>query len=116
TGKRDRDGALREVEISLKNLKTDYLDVMQIHSIEPNEDLDRILSKDGVYRALLELKRQKVVRAVGITGHASVGKMKALIERMEELDTVLCPVNPAQDSRHFVPERQPENPEGHFKQ
>jgi predicted aldo/keto reductase-like oxidoreductase len=57
-----------------------------------------------------------VVGAVGITGHASVLKMKALMDRMEELDTLLCPVNPQQDSRHYIPQHEAENPEGHFKQ
>lgn len=116
TGQRGRDGALREVEGSLKNLRTDHIDVMQIHDIKPDEDVERILAKDGVYRALLELKAQKVVGAVGITGHASVLKMKALMDRMEELDTLLCPVNPQQDSRHYIPQHEAENPEGHFKQ
>jgi len=116
TGQRARDGALREVESSLKNLRTDHIDVMQIHDIKPDEDVERILANDGVYRALLELKAQKVVGAVGITGHASVLKMRALLDRMEELDTLLCPVNPAQDSRHYIPAREPANPEGHFKQ
>lgn len=116
SAQRKRDGALKEVEVALKNLGTDHLDVMQIHDIHPDEDLEVILGKDGVYRALLELKAQKVVRAVGITGHATVGKMKGLLERMDEIDTVLCPVNPAQDSRHYIPKREPANPEGHFKQ
>ncbi len=116
TGRRDRDGALREVEIALKNLRTDHLDVMQIHSINPDEDVDRILARDGVFPALMELKAQKVVRAVGITGHATAVKMRALMDRMEGLDTLLCPVNPARDSRHYIPAREPENPEGHFKQ
>lgn len=116
TGQRLRDGALKEFEVALKNLGTDYLDVMQIHDIQPGEDLDRILGKDGVYRALLELKAQKVVRAVGITGHSTVSKMKALLERMDEIDTVLCPVNPALDSRHYIPKREPGNPEGLFEE
>jgi aryl-alcohol dehydrogenase-like predicted oxidoreductase len=64
TGQRGRDGALREVESSRKNLRTDHIDVMQIHDIKPDEDVERILANDGVYRALLELKAQKVVGAV----------------------------------------------------
>ena len=116
TAQRGRDGALKEVEIALKNLRTDHIDVMQIHDIHPDEDLDKIVAKDGVYPALLELKRQKVVRAVGITGHASVLKMSALLDRMEELDTILFPVNPQRDSRHYLPTHEDANPEGHFKE
>src|SRR6266550_4689335 len=58
TAQRGRDGALKEVDIALKNLRTDHLDVIQIHDVHPDEDLEKILAKDGVYRALLELKRQ----------------------------------------------------------
>lgn len=116
TAQRSRDGALREVDTALKNLRTDHIDVMQIHDIHPDEDLEKILAKDGVYRALLDLKRQKIVRAVGITGHASVLKMSALMDGMEELDTILFPVNPQHDSRHYLPTHEDANPEGHFKE
>lgn len=116
TAKRDRDGALREIEGSLKNLGTDTIDVMQIHLIQPNEDLDRILAPDGVYPALLKLKQEKVVRAVGITGHLAALNMKTLVGRMEGLDTILFPVNPFRDSRHYLPERNPEEPNGHFEE
>lgn len=113
---RDRDGALREFEASLKNLNTDHLDVMQIHLIQPNEDLDRLLAPDGVFRAFLKLKEEKAIRAVGITGHLAAVNMKTLVGRMEGLDTVLCPVNPFRDSRHYVSARNPEEPNGHFEE
>lgn len=116
TAQRGRDGALREFEISLKNLKTDHLDVMQIHDIKPDEDVEKILSKDGVYRALLELREQKVIKAVGITGHASALRLRELIDRMDSIDTLLCPVNPQRDSRHYIPAHEAENRQGHFKE
>jgi uncharacterized protein len=116
TGERSRDAALRQVERSLKNLRTDRIDLIQIHAIGAEEDLERILARDGVFRALLELKAQKVVRAVGITGHESALRMKALLERMEGVDTVLCPVNPARDSRHYVPRKDDRDPAGHFEE
>ena len=116
TQKRDRDEALREFESSLKNLNTDHLDVMQIHLIQPDEDLDRLLAPDGVFQAFLKLKEQKVIRAVGITGHLAAVNMKTLVGRMEGLDTALFPVNPFRDSRHYLPARDPEEPNGHFEE
>jgi aryl-alcohol dehydrogenase-like predicted oxidoreductase len=116
THRRDRDGALREVEASLKNLQTDSIDLFQMHLITPDEDLDKLLGPNGVYQALLALKEQKVIRAIGITGHLAARSMKALIERMEGLDTVLCPVNPKKDSRHYLRESDDANPNGHFEE
>ena len=116
THHRDRDGALREVESSLKNLQTDTIDLFQMHLITPDEDLEKLLGKDGVYQALLVQKEQKVIRSIGITGHLAAGNMKALIERMEGLDTVLCPVNPKKDSRHYLRTSDDANPNGHFEE
>jgi len=116
TQRRDRDAALRDVETSLTNLRTDHLDLIQIHSIVPEDDVDAILGPNGVYRALLQLREQKVVRFIGITGHSAATRMKTLVERMDVLDTVLCPVNPQRDSRHFVNEKDDANPDGHFEE
>jgi uncharacterized protein len=66
---RDRDGALRSVETSLKFLQTDYIDLIQIHSLSNLDDLARIGSPDSVLTAIQQLKQQKVVRLIGITGH-----------------------------------------------
>src|SRR4030095_9748933 len=65
---RDRDGALRSVETSLKYLQSDYVDLIQIHSLNNLDDLERIGRPDGVLAAILELKKQKVVRFIGIHG------------------------------------------------
>ena len=62
---RDRDGALRSVEQSLKFLQTDYLDLIQIHSLSDLGDLDRIGSADSVLAALRQLKEQGVARFIG---------------------------------------------------
>lgn len=116
TQKRKRDEAMRELESSLKNLKIDQLDLMQIHLIQPDEDIDLLLGKDGVYQALLQAKEQKMVRAVGITGHLAAVNMSKLIPRMDGIDTVLCPVNPYKDSRHYLETKEDDNPNGHFEQ
>jgi Predicted oxidoreductases of the aldo/keto reductase family len=113
---RNRDIALRELEKSLTNLRTDYIDLFQIHLISPREDLEALLGKDGVYQMLLQQKEQKVIRHIGITGHLAARNMKTLVERMDALDTVLCPVNPKKDSRHYLSKYDDANPDGHFEE
>ena len=94
---RDRDGALRSVETSLKFLQTDYLDLIQIHSLSDLNDLDRIGSANGVLAAIQQLKDQKVTRFIGITGHNDGGVMTEALRR-HDFDTVLMALNAAQSA------------------
>ena len=94
---RDRDGALRSMETSLKFLQTDYVDLIQIHSLNNLDDLDRIGKPDGVLAAIQELKKQKVVRFVGITGHNDGAAMAEALRR-HDFDTVLMSLNAAQSA------------------
>src|SRR5262245_38805456 len=94
---RDRDGALRSVETSLKFLQTDYLDLIQIHSLSNLNDLDRMGGPDGVLSAILDLKDQKVARFSGITGHND-GMVMAEALRRHDFDTVLMALNAVQSA------------------
>ena len=94
---RDRDGALRSVEISLKFLQTDYVDLIQIHSLSNLDDLERIASASGVLAAIRELKEQKVARFIGITGHNDGAAMAEALRRYD-FDTVLMALNAAQSA------------------
>lgn len=94
---RDRDGALRSVETSLKFLQTDYVDLIQIHSLSNLDDLERIGSANGVLAAILELKEQKVARFIGITGHNDGAAMAEALRRYD-FDTVLMALNAAQSA------------------
>jgi uncharacterized protein len=94
---RDRDGALRSVETSLKFLQTDYLDLIQIHSLSDLNDLDRISSPNGVLSAIQQLKGQKVTRFIGITGHNDGATMTEALHR-HDFDTVLMALNAAQSA------------------
>ena len=94
---RDRDGALRSVETSLKFLQTDYIDLIQIHSLGNLDDLARIGSPDGVLAAIQQLNQQKVVRFIGITGHND-GMAMAEALRRHDFDTVLMALNAAQSA------------------
>lgn len=101
---RDRDGVWRHLERSLKRLKTDYLDLWQLHHVSFEEELDKIFSQDGAVRALEEAKQQKLVRFVGITGHHEPAIIAEGLRRYN-FDTILVPINAA-DKHHprpFIP-------------
>ena len=94
---RDRDGALRSVALSLKFLQTDYLDLIQIHSLRDLDDLDRMGDANGVVPALRQLKDQRVARFIGITGHNDGAAMTEALNR-HDFDTVLMALNAAQSA------------------
>jgi len=83
--------AMREVETSLKRMKTDYLDVLMIHSIEPSEDLAGL--EKGVYKELLRLKEEGVTRFIGFSSMNSAPRSKELIEKLD-LDVAILAMNP----------------------
>jgi aryl-alcohol dehydrogenase-like predicted oxidoreductase len=98
TTSRSYDGALLGVEKSLKRLRTDFLDLIQVHGFGSEED--DVLSmgrKDGVLAALQRLREEKVVRFVGITGHPNNPKLKEAIA-LYDFDTLLCFINPSAGS------------------
>ncbi|MEJ7612861.1 MAG: aldo/keto reductase [Candidatus Fervidibacter sacchari] len=96
TGDRTYDGAMRQVELSLKRLQTDRLDLIQMHNWQANDDPVAIGKKEGVLTALRKLRDEKVVRFIGLTGHSTAEGMRKVLELYDDLDTVLLPINPAQ--------------------
>lgn len=93
TGNRSYDGAMREVETSLKRLRTDRLDLLQIHGVKAEEDFTKWEKPDGVLKALCKLRDEKVTRFIGVTGHESAESMRRAIE-LFDFDTVLTTFNP----------------------
>jgi aryl-alcohol dehydrogenase-like predicted oxidoreductase len=96
---RNRDGALRQLESSLKNLNTDHLDLWQLHNLQSDEDLKLIFGKDGALEALTHARDQKMTRFVGVTGHYRPEVLMEAIRRFP-FDTVLMAINAA-DRHHF---------------
>ncbi len=91
---RTYDGAMSDLEKSLNNLKTDKIDLWQIHSISATENVDKIFSDTGCLKAFEEARDQGIVRFLGITGHHSPTPVKELIDRYP-FDTVLLALNAA---------------------
>jgi len=96
TADRTYDGAMRQVELSLKRLQTDRIDLIQMHDWRTNDDPNAIGKRDGVLTALRKLRDEKVVRFIGLTGHTTAEGMRKVLELYDDIDTVLMPVNPAQ--------------------
>lgn len=99
TDDRSRDGSLRLLEQSLRLLKTDHLDLWQLHNIMRQEQLDQIFGKDGAIEALQRARDQKMVRFLGITGHYDPQVLMSGLERFD-FDTILMALNPA-DPHHL---------------
>ena len=91
-GARKADDARKQLELSLKRLRTDHLDVVHIHALESRDDLAAIEAKGGVLEAVMEARDQKVARCVGITGHADPLAMKEALER-HDFDCVQMALN-----------------------
>jgi predicted aldo/keto reductase-like oxidoreductase len=66
---RDAKVAMRQLDESLRRLRTDYLDLWQIHECVYYNDPDRHFARGGVVEALERAKAQGKVRYVGFTGH-----------------------------------------------
>jgi aryl-alcohol dehydrogenase-like predicted oxidoreductase len=101
TGQRTYDGAMREIEASLKRLRTDRLDLIQIHNTGAQEDLAFWGTAGGVLKALEKLRDQKITRLIGVTGHESADVMCRAIA-MYDFDTVLTTFNPMKSRRAYL--------------
>ena len=91
---RKADDAKRQIELSLKRLQTDHLDVLHIHALANHEDLAAIEAPDGVLKALYQAREQKVARAIGITCHADPAALKTALER-HDFDATQMALNAA---------------------
>nr|WP_295732778.1 aldo/keto reductase [uncultured Intestinibacter sp.] len=87
---RDYESMKRDIEISLKNLQTDYIDLYQMHNVKPAE-YDTLFSEDKAYRALLEAKEQGKIKHIGITSHGLETVEKAV--ESDKFETIQFPYN-----------------------
>jgi aryl-alcohol dehydrogenase-like predicted oxidoreductase len=108
TDERTKEGAWAQLEQSLKNLRTDYLDIWQIHHIDTYKEVEAVLGPDGAYSALVEAKKQGLVRYLGITGHYDPAPLVDALKRVK-FDTILLAMNAADvHKRSFIKRVLPE--------
>lgn len=88
---RSAKGMARDIDQSLSRLKTDYIDIYQIHALRSKEQLQEVLAPGGALAALKAARDSGKVRFIGVTGH----RPSVLVEAIKtgEFDTVMAPIN-----------------------
>jgi aryl-alcohol dehydrogenase-like predicted oxidoreductase len=94
THDRTRDGSLRLLEESLRRLRTDHLDLWQLHDLRTAGDLRRVFGKSGALEALIQARAEGRVRFVGLTGHFDPAILSQAL-KLFPFDTVLMALNAA---------------------
>jgi predicted aldo/keto reductase-like oxidoreductase len=84
-----------ELETSLRNFRTEMIDLYQIHSIGSEQQLERVLGPGGAYEALAEARESGKIRWIGITGHVMPVLLAAIKTGL--FNTVQFPFNPIED-------------------
>lgn len=85
----------QDLETSLRLLKTDYLDLWQVHNVMNREDIDKILAPGGALEALVRAKQAGKCRFIGFTGHFDPEVHAALLKATDRWETVMMPIHAA---------------------
>lgn len=100
---RDKQAMINDVNISLNNLKTNYIDLYQLHNVKTLEEYNKVLGEDGAYEALLKLKKEGKIGHIGITAH-SIDVLKLAIES-NKFETIMYPYNIVENQAEKLFER-----------
>jgi len=87
---RDKEGMEKDINTSLTNLRTDYIELYQVHNPSPAQ-LEQVIAPGGALEALLEAKQAGKIGHIGLTAHSV-----AVFERALELpwvETIMFPYN-----------------------
>ena len=87
---RTKEAMAADIEISLKNLRTDYIDLYQVHNPSP-EQLQQVMAPGGALEALLEAKAAGKIGHIGLTAH-SLDVFKTALEQ-DWVETFMFPYN-----------------------
>jgi len=108
TTAKDANTAKEHLEASLKRMKTDYVDLWQVHAISSPEDVDSRIS-NGILDIMIEAKESGKAQHIGFTGHQNPKahvRMLSSIEENDIFETLQMPINPldAATEKSFIGE------------
>ena len=89
---REPSEAMKQIELSLKRLNTDKLDMLKIHGVDRLDEVNKMSEKGGVIDIVMRLKEEKVTRFIGFSSHTGVDVAKELINRAP-FDSMLISMN-----------------------
>ena len=92
---RTKAGAERDLEQSLRALKTDHVDLWQIHQVSEMSEVDQIFAPGGAIEAFEAAKKAGKCRFIGFTGHHDPKVHLAMLEHYHHYDTILMPLHAA---------------------
>lgn len=93
--KRTRKEAEDELHLSLASLKTDYIDLWQMHGLQEQSDIDRIFGPGGAIEAFEAAKKAGKCRFIGFTGHHDPKVHLAALKVYDKWDSILMPLHAA---------------------
>jgi hypothetical protein len=93
TGTRDADGAMRDLETSLRELQTDRLDIWQLHNVMNWDLWQQVIQPDGALAAAKRARKEGMVDHLGISIHRSLRVMREAI-CSGEFETIMLLYNP----------------------
>ncbi|GAB3671824.1 aldo/keto reductase [Halopiger thermotolerans] len=94
TQEREYEGARRKLERSLDRLGVDRIDLYQIHGLEYEHELETITGEGGALEAFRDAKDEGLIGDIGLTSHGNPQLILDAIDRIDDLSTVMFPMNP----------------------
>jgi uncharacterized protein len=90
---RTYEGAMKDLDDTLRKMNTDHLDLWQCHTVSTPEDIDQILGPKGALEAFVKAKQQGKVRHIGFSGHHNPAVHQRMLASFDGWETIQHPVN-----------------------
>jgi uncharacterized protein len=94
---RDAEGAKKQFDECLTDLKTDHVDILHFHGVGSTEEVDQIIAKDGALKMYRKWQEEGVIKYIGVTNHDNGDVLVDAMKRIKP-DVVMCPQNPGHGS------------------
>jgi aryl-alcohol dehydrogenase-like predicted oxidoreductase len=98
SGQRTRKGAEADLETSLKKLKTDHVDLWQMHGVNKMQDVERTFAPGGAIEAFEAAKKVGKCRFIGYSNCRDPEVHVAMLQHAARFDTALMPLHVADTS------------------